>query len=56
MIIASDGIGERIEEDVKVLTITPNVSMSQLTRNIFNVLFKNKPMTDDSTIITIKIL
>ena len=56
LVIVSDGIGERIEEDVKVLTITPNVSMSQLARNIFTVLFKNKPMTDDSTIITIKIL
>ena len=56
LVIVSDGLGEKIEVDNKVLLVTPNVSMSQRARNIFELLNKNNKLSDDSTIIIIKIL
>ena len=56
VVMLSDGIGERIEEDERVLLINPTASMDLLARNIFNVLNDKRAFTDDSTIITIKLL
>lgn len=52
----SDGIGERIEDDNKVLLLGNKDDMNQFTRTIFNTLNNENAFTDDSTIITIKIL
>lgn len=54
--IVSDGIGERIEDDNKVLLLGNKDDMNQFTRTIFNTLNNENAFTDDSTIITIKIL
>ena len=56
LVIISDGIGERIEKDNKVLLITNNGDMNSFSRNVFNILNDESKFSDDSTIITIKIL
>ena len=56
LVILSDGIGERVEKDNKVLLITNDGDMNNFARNIFNILNDENKFNDDSTIITIKIL
>ena len=56
LVILSDGIGERVEKDNKVLLVTNDGEMNNFARNIFNILNDESKFTDDSTIITIKIL
>ncbi|MCH5171404.1 MAG: SpoIIE family protein phosphatase [Erysipelotrichales bacterium] len=56
LVILSDGIGERVEKDNKILLITNEGDMNNLARNIFNILNDESKFNDDSTIITIKIL
>lgn len=56
LVLTTDGLGQEIEKDAKVLLMTPGVSMDQLARNIYNTLTNKKKVNDDCTIITIKLL
>lgn len=56
LIIVSDGLGEKIEIDEKILLITPDVTMDHLVRNIYNAITKKETINDDATIIALKIL
>lgn len=56
IIIVSDGLGERIELDRKVLLIKDIADMSAYARNVYNRLLEKNSLSDDSTIITIKLL
>ncbi len=56
LVMLSDGIGERVELDNKVLLVSDGTDMGNYARNIFNILNDEKNFNDDSTIITIKII
>ncbi|MCH5180574.1 MAG: serine/threonine-protein phosphatase [Erysipelotrichales bacterium] len=56
LVLLTDGIGERVEIDNKILLINNEGDMNNLARNIFNILNDKCKFGDDSTIITIQIL